>query len=288
MPNWCSNEIELKGSRESIDKVLSFIIDGKKVVDFNIIKAMPKELLGIYDQKSEIYELRKSNPDRLGLLTITELSKKIEGFALNKEEDARVANVAAMNRLLISWQYAADTIKEIIDSGVFSGEDSNKPVETLIENHKNQAGSQLIHNNQCECDAITDKLLDILSRGNADHCMQEYGYITWYGWAYANWGTKWNGDGYPVDTVDFDGGLSLFFSTAWSCPDQWFSALCSKINEAEKAEGNLDISVKLTYAEGGNWFGGHIKRDTNGEIYEYTMSDDEVGDYLDIPQEEYR
>jgi len=42
--------------------------------------------------------------------------------------------------------------------------------------------------------------------------IQNYGYLTWYGWSMENWGTKWNA--YSVNVNDY----VVSFDTAWNAP----------------------------------------------------------------------
>jgi hypothetical protein len=64
----------------------------------------------------------------------------------------------------------------------------------------------------------------------------------WYGWAIANWGTKWsNYETSPVETTSRS--INVEFMTAWSPPDKWLA------NVSEKFQG---LKFSLTYeVEGG-------------------------------------
>jgi hypothetical protein len=46
---------------------------------------------------------------------------------------------------------------------------------------------------------------------------KNYGYCTWYEWAIANWGTKWNAYGQPDKRND---ETAIWFETAWSNVEQ--------------------------------------------------------------------
>ena len=53
--------------------------------------------------------------------------------------------------------------------------------------------------------------------------LKEYGYPSWYEWATANWGTKWNA--YETKRVS---DTVVTFQTAWSMPVKVFTALAAK------------------------------------------------------------
>lgn len=46
--------------------------------------------------------------------------------------------------------------------------------------------------------------------------LRNTGYLDWYDWSVANWGTKW--DAYSVSLVEEEGKLIYRFDTAWSTP----------------------------------------------------------------------
>ena len=54
--------------------------------------------------------------------------------------------------------------------------------------------------------------------------LKAYGYPTWYEWANAEWGTKWN----AYDCEEYRGGNALAFSTAWSSVPKILTALSEK------------------------------------------------------------
>jgi hypothetical protein len=48
------------------------------------------------------------------------------------------------------------------------------------------------------------------------HNLDKYGYITWYEWSLANWGTKWNAD--TIEVTPIQSGYLVRFLTAWNPP----------------------------------------------------------------------
>lgn len=72
---------------------------------------------------------------------------------------------------------------------------------------------------------FSDKEFEIFIR--AIRALKETGFVSWYEWSIANWGTKWNA--YSIE----DRGDSLKFETAWSMPKPILAALCKRIPDAE-------------------------------------------------------
>jgi hypothetical protein len=79
----------------------------------------------------------------------------------------------------------------------------------------------------------------------------------WYGWAVANWGTKWsNYDTEPVETTSRS--INIDFVTAWSPPDKWLEAVSKKFP-------NLKFSLSYSI-EGGNGSGRLVFVAGNGQL----------------------
>jgi hypothetical protein len=88
--------------------------------------------------------------------------------------------------------------------------------------------------------------------------LKEYGHASWYEWANANWGTKWNA--YQVTRV---GDTVIKFQTAWSMPAKWFQALVEKYPEEEIsirwADEDFGNNVVVITVKGENVTGGVVK-----------------------------
>ncbi|MFZ7277864.1 hypothetical protein ACLS0F_11445 [Avibacterium endocarditidis] len=77
---------------------------------------------------------------------------------------------------------------------------------------------------------------------------RKYNAPTWYEWAYANWGVKWNADTqYCDDICEGQTYFSADFNTAWCPPSEWFTELTHRFPEA---------SFRLAYFEPGMLFAG--------------------------------
>lgn len=57
-------------------------------------------------------------------------------------------------------------------------------------------------------------------------CFIKYGYVDWYDWSYAKWGTKWNA--YQQELVK---EKAVSFQTAWSTPEPIIKTLSKKFPE---------------------------------------------------------
>ena len=87
----------------------------------------------------------------------------------------------------------------------------------------------------------------------------KYGYYDWYGWSYANWGTKWNACDSCVDWVD-EGWVE--FETAWNVP----MPIIKKI-----MKDNPDCEIRIVWSDE-DYDGTHTyERDEHGEYREYTV-----------------
>ncbi len=78
--------------------------------------------------------------------------------------------------------------------------------------------------------------------------IEKYGYASWYQWAIATWGTKW--DAYDLEivseTYDSEGGhLTVTFDTAWAPPCNFYNELVEQ-----------GFGVDAMYHEFGCAFGG--------------------------------
>lgn len=86
---------------------------------------------------------------------------------------------------------------------------------------------------------------------NCMRSLKEYGHVSWYEWANANWGTKWNA--YQVERVS---DTVVKFQTAWSAPLRWLEKLIQKfpaekvtIRWADEDFGN-NVGVLTVNADG--------------------------------------
>jgi hypothetical protein len=105
---------------------------------------------------------------------------------------------------------------------------------------------------------------------------ENYGCFTWYEWANANWGTKWNAC--DVSIADRDDGLEVFFQTAWSFPERILTLMVSQFPELEFM-GTADEEGGYFYLDfTGN--GGAFEMTTfegtrEGGPYDYSEEEDE-------------
>lgn len=72
---------------------------------------------------------------------------------------------------------------------------------------------------------------DAIEKGQqAIAAYEETGFISWYEWCCANWGTKWNAYSQNLTRID-DTHAELVFNTAWSTPDPVFNKMAEMFPE---------------------------------------------------------
>lgn len=109
----------------------------------------------------------------------------------------------------------------------------------------------------------------------------KYGYVSWYQWSIANWGTKWNSsDTYLEDIRHFSDGTAMLtfeFSTAWSHPHAIYEKLAIMYPE-------LTVTAQFD-EESGEYHGSFRSKNTEVETYiedgyrkdgPFSSSDDDV------------
>lgn len=62
--------------------------------------------------------------------------------------------------------------------------------------------------------------------------LEGHGHLTWYGWCFANWGTKWDINA-KYDYVDGSGLLSFYCDSAWAPPIAAFEHVSERYPELE-------------------------------------------------------
>ena len=91
--------------------------------------------------------------------------------------------------------------------------------------------------------------------------VKKYGYPTWYEWAIANWGTKWDiGETDPSEQTEIS--VCANFDTAWGPP----VAFAERLSE-------LDFDVILYYYEPGIGFCGKYTSEYGDHTYEIKDGD---------------
>jgi hypothetical protein len=84
--------------------------------------------------------------------------------------------------------------------------------------------------------------------------VKQYGYATWYDFANAEWGTKWNAYDVDVDLIND----CIGFDTAWAMPDPIFTKLSTMLPHAT-------ITVKFADEDIGHNCGIVVYHDGNSE-----------------------
>lgn len=109
----------------------------------------------------------------------------------------------------------------------------------------------------------------------------KYGYLTWYDWSIANWGTKWNA--WDCEWVDDE----LIFYTAWSAPMPIIEAFAKKFYsidfEHHFADEDLGSNCGIIYYQNGMQFGEWYPENEKAltfarNLWEYSEEDFEEDD----------
>jgi hypothetical protein len=88
-----------------------------------------------------------------------------------------------------------------------------------------------------------------------------YGYPSWYEWAIANWGTKWEPNTEEIEESEVEEGstnIRLGFDTAWAPPIEWFREM-----------SDMGFVIEAYYNEEGMGFCGKYTTDADDDFYEY-------------------
>jgi hypothetical protein len=105
--------------------------------------------------------------------------------------------------------------------------------------------------------------VDLREARQAKANVEKFGFMDWYDWSIAHWGTKWNiGKDVHIDNLS-ECNITLTFDTAWSPPIPVVEALCAQYPE---------ISATLRYIETGCWFAGTVEG-ADGVISDYPEPD---------------
>lgn len=279
MPNWCANTLQITGSKEDVAKVIPLFINEKGDVDFDIIAPMPAALEGlITKEKVNVFALNKDISSRLGALPPEAFLNGVD--AIFKKAGAVSFSKQTLETLLMSEPFF-DTTTPIEQSVEMSVNEKIKAVDAAELPKK-------IHDYSVYYTDAVKLIMKLLSIDWEQACHDIYGTSDWYKWRLRNWGTKWNvtcsgvTDAYEQPTNPDDVVIAYYLDTAWNQPSGWFEELSSRIDGIE----GVDIEMSMKYAEGGCMFGGELYRDSQGEISNTEMSEDEIIEYLNIEDDE--
>lgn len=99
--------------------------------------------------------------------------------------------------------------------------------------------------------------------------IRNYGAKTWYQWAYANWGTKWNS--YDCEPADIE-GKTLCFHTAWEGVPKIIEKIAEKFPDADIiyswADEDIGSNVGILVYEDGRETGSVLPENGSRQAYE--------------------
>jgi len=233
MPNWSFNYLRLK--EKDVEKK-SFILNEAGNVDFGILLPMPESLHITSGSVTEV---------AIYYYISNRMEKSLEEVK-SMEESSLITNMFSDNWL-------AEICKRMSEEGY------------IHQMFKTQTIDGRPDDTLCRSEKEAEDFAYEMGRIYVDN-YKKYGATTWYDWACANWGTKWNAsdtmtmtvepptqnEGSDVEPEDRE-KLEISFSTAWAPPTRWLEAL------AEKTEFVCDY-----FTEGGR--AGRYLSDGNGNL----------------------
>lgn len=269
MSNWCSVNIEIKGSSEDVSRVNALLLNSAGQLDFEVLEPMPVELEGIYSTYNDQEIIfNKSNPNRIGLLKPSEFVVQLKELYLSTHDETGDADAIAAimaQSPLIKPDQAIETSIELAVSDYLS--------TSTTENNKSQRFS----------DPTLSTLVAIIVRDNTLFCENTYGFAGINDWRMVKWGTRRNVDGeYALAETSLDGAACFSFQVAWQPPTEWFQNLLSVVD----AMGDNRASIVMNYAEAGCFFGGSIGVDADGEMFETEYTDAEIIEFLGLDEDD--
>lgn len=269
MPNWCMNNIEIQGKEADIKAVKELIGDGD-VVDFDVLRPTPRELMGlVINDEKEHFTLNKVHPDRLG---------RFSGEDFLAEVSIKVLDID--NRAGLIKDISKLTQEPYINLFI-----NQEPIEIILENYvrsNTTQKSRRLFFGEDDIGVFMSKILEILQADHASNHGKSDSALSadCNTWRRQNWGTKWNAQDEHMECANEDSN-TFFFSTAWTPPLYWFEELSEVISKL-----NLKVRMTLTYAEPDTDINGFLVREEDGDISQSRMTDDEVRCFLGIEEDQ--
>lgn len=269
MPNWCSNEIQIEGSESHLKAVKELIINDYGLVDFGLVRPAPTTLQPfIVNDDKEYFELNKSQPNRLGLLSIDRFKEAVSELHLKTGNSA----------------FGINNIYTLTCRHLDTSQGPDETVESLIESYvRKQAGNPHARNTfgGDELGRLMSAMFDAMAteyslfHGKSDVMLN----ADYHTWCRQNWGTMWNAQNERIQAND---ELTTYlFSTAWKPPLYWFEELSEMICSL-----NLQVRMLFTYAEFDTNISGFLIRDPDGSVVEKPMSMSGVLAFLGMEEDE--
>lgn len=179
MPNWVSTKIKCKvKSVKEFEEIQNFVKGEETDFDFDKIIPMPKTL-----------KLTEGSITDNAILHIFLLKKNTDRIKEIKDALKKVPSLLYGNKMIEIFSHAKNN-------------------QNYLKNIVNNANTYIPSDEEKE---LGIKTLEDLGNMYIDNAIK-YGCLTWYDWAYNNWGTKWNACKVSIDKDSTE----FYFETAWS------------------------------------------------------------------------
>lgn len=227
MPNWVYNYLTVEADNETASKIHDVLTtkdeEGKTCVTYQKLIPMPKPL------ESAISGSLVS----LGNYILFNNSSSFSCFGVEIQRDKLVETME--NRLKETIVYDPTKVKDRYYKNVMLLSDvyfSLHPDKKTLTYGELADWIETVQTDEMKLKSFIDSAKDALSQSKQQ--MQntlEYGYPTWYEWACANWGTKW--DACHSEVLELDSSSVAYkFDSPWGIPYPVMIALSKTFPDA--------------------------------------------------------
>lgn len=204
MPNWVTNRVVAKDPKVLIEK----LVNKEGEVDFNILIPMSEDL----NIPSSTYSYEGNTP-----FTVSEVHNDKQ----RKQQHATH---------LLDMIYDEGLTQQEFTLIAMQDESIVKAISTVLEL------SPFVQSNA----STLNEALDTFIKGYYNN--RKYGYVDWYNWSIANWGTKWNASSCVVSNTFVE------FDTAWAMPEDIFKEL-ARYTDIRVLYADEDIGINCGLVE---------------------------------------
>lgn len=199
MPNWCENDLTIKGKTKSLNELRTNIKgEGEIAIDFEKILPTPSTLKNTVSGSLQLIHTALFGSD-----------EDIEYIIESNKDNERNAIPVALPEILLK-AYPEKKIKafcSVVRNQTAVTSDDGIPESKVLEYER--------------------------IANNYNFNLNTYGMMTWYDWRVQEWGTKWNADclGSSYQEKDGKAVYIISFSTAWSPPEPVIRELAKQYPE---------------------------------------------------------
>jgi hypothetical protein len=226
VPNWCVNELTIKGKKKIVQKLKRKVRTDDVYLDFEKIVPTPESIKNT--PSSSICNVR---------LALFGTDKQVEELidSLLKTTEGETAETVEYK------QHIPEDIARAYP------EQNLKALWLMFRRYE--------HSHLLDDADLKEGIRGYEQLANKfNHNLQAHGFTNWYDWRCANWGTKWNLDSSTTRVFEEREKSLAFlqygFDTAWSPPEAVVKELAKRYPE---------LAIQLRYWEGGMCFQGRLR-----------------------------